>query len=78
MNPTPTAQKRAPAALALNPQPNSLQSLRPLLDLPRLRQHASDQIDELIALVDWIDGDPDLEACCEDAGAQCDDEGISA
>lgn len=29
----------------------------------------------IVAFMDQIDGDPDLEEQCEDEGAQCDDEG---
>jgi hypothetical protein len=29
----------------------------------------------IVAFIDQIDGDPDLEEQCEDEGAQCDDEG---
>lgn len=61
----------------------------------RLRPVIEAEIERLIALLDEIDGDPDLEPspgfsilqltygaavdecepCCEDEGAQCDDEG---
>ena len=66
--------------------------------LQRLRFEAEQEVERLIALLDLLDGDPDLEPslcgvlccskglrdtvendeceeCCEDEGAQCDDEG---
>lgn len=42
----------------------------------RLRQRLEDAVERLIALMDALDPDPDLEAECEDEGAQCDDEGV--
>src|SRR5690242_6077561 len=41
-------------------QPEAVKALR------RLRQEAQDEIDRLIALIDRIDGDPDLEATGDD------------
>lgn len=40
-----------------------------------LRQRIEAEIDRLISLLDSADGDCDLEVCCEDEGAQCEDEG---
>jgi hypothetical protein len=34
-----------------------------------------DRASHLIAVLDVMEGDPDLEEACEDEGAQCDDEG---
>ena len=48
----------------------------------RLRQRIEDAVERLIALMDILDPDPDLEeehdleAVSEDEGAQCDDEGF--
>lgn len=69
-----------------------------LSTLQRLRFEAEQEVERLIALMDAIDGDPEMEPafcgvlgcskgsgdtaendeceeCCEDEGAQCDDEG---
>lgn len=44
--------------------------------LPRsMRTRIEATIERLITLLDFADGDLDLEAVCEDEGAQCDDEG---
>ncbi|WP_420104212.1 hypothetical protein [Bosea sp. (in: a-proteobacteria)] len=40
-----------------------------------MRRRLGIVIDCLLAVADEIDGDADLEAACEDEGAQCDDEG---
>lgn len=40
-----------------------------------VRQAIESEIERLIAILDELDGDPDLEDECEDEGAQCDDEG---
>ena len=40
-----------------------------------LRARIEAAVEALIALLDTMDGDPDLELSCEDEGAQCDDEG---
>lgn len=41
----------------------------------RLRARMEAAVERLLAALDAMDGDPDLEAACEDEGAQCDDEG---
>jgi len=49
---------------------------------PGMRERLEQTIEQLIALCDALDGDTDLEEqhdgeeCCEDEGAQCDDEGV--
>jgi hypothetical protein len=42
----------------------------------RLRRELEAAVERALALLDAIDGDPDLEHQCEDEGAQCDDEGV--
>lgn len=49
--------------------PTPLQALR-----ARLEAH----VEQMIALLDTLDGDPDLELTCEDEGAQCEDEGVDS
>lgn len=50
--------------------------------LRRLRAEAEAAIEQLLTILDDIDGDVDLEdggdlePACEDEGAQCDDEGV--
>ncbi|WP_237152392.1 hypothetical protein [Oryzibacter oryziterrae] len=39
------------------------------------RSMLADAIEALIAVLDQLDADPDLELECEDEGAQCEDEG---
>lgn len=41
-----------------------------------LRRQLADAVERALALLDALDGDPDLEDQCEDEGAQCDDEGV--
>lgn len=59
--------------LATGQYPRAAQAI---IALARLRFEAAVEIERLIALLDAIDGDPDLELCSEDEGAQCDDEGV--
>jgi hypothetical protein len=40
-----------------------------------LRARLEAAVEAAIAALDALDGDPDLEAQCEDEGAQCEDEG---
>lgn len=42
---------------------------------PIARDLVAAAIESLLALLDAMDGDADLEPACEDEGAQCDDEG---
>ena len=42
---------------------------------PGLRRRLDAIAGAIVAFMDQIDGDPDLEEQCEDEGAQCDDEG---
>jgi hypothetical protein len=52
-----------------------------VLDRERIRPLLEGEIERLIAALDLLSGDPDLEDAhdsepsCEDEGAQCDDEG---
>jgi hypothetical protein len=41
----------------------------------KLRQRMETAVERLLAALDAIDGDPDLEATCEDEGGACEDEG---
>lgn len=50
---------------------------RGIVRLRSLRRAAEREIETLIALLDDLDGDADLEPVCEDEGAQCDDEGAA-
>ena len=46
-------------------------------DAVALRRRMERAIERLIAALDALDGDPDLEPECEDEGAECNDEGVS-
>ena len=43
--------------------------------VPGLRRRLDAIAGAIVAFMDEIDGDPDVEEQCEDEGAQCDDEG---
>jgi hypothetical protein len=43
--------------------------------VPGLRRPLDAIAGAIVAFIDEIDGDPDVEEQCEDEGAQCDDEG---
>ena len=44
--------------------------------LRKARPLIESEIERMIAALDLLDGDFDLEPQCEDEGAQCDDEGV--
>lgn len=47
----------------------------PIAVLMRLRDEAASEIDRLLAFLDATEGDIDFDQCCEDEGADCEDEG---
>lgn len=47
----------------------------PMTFSPGLRRLVEGAVERLLGILDEMDGDPDLEPCCEDEGGQCEDEG---
>jgi len=72
-------------ALAKQVEPNATDTLRwrttyappALVAMARLRLELAAEIERLIALLDFLDGDPDLDQACDDEGNDCDTEGFS-
>lgn len=72
-------------ALAMQVEPNATDTLRwrttyappALVAISRLRLEAAAEIERLIALLDFLDGDPDLDQACDDEGNDSDTEGFT-